>query len=109
MSNIDESLLMDFDPDINYYNNLCNENQLFNTFNSFEDFNVFNREYMDDDHLTVLCQNIRSMNRNLDNLLSLFDENLLPDVIVLTETWHDSNTPVVVPGFSLYHTVRPGP
>ena len=48
------------------------------------------------------------MNCNLDNLLCIFDENNMPDIFILTETWYDGYTPNVIPGYSGYHSVRIG-
>ena len=62
----------------------------------------------DNNCLTIFCQNIRSINRNLDSLMTLFNTTQLPDIIVLTETWHDNDSPLTVPGFVIYHTVRLG-
>ena len=55
-----------------------------------------------------MCQNIRSFNHNLDTFLCLFDNIEMPDFFIFSETWHDSNTPVMIPGYKSYHTIRPG-
>ena len=36
----------------------------------------------------------------------LFDENMMPDCFIFTETWHDGNIPILLPGYTGYHTVR---
>ena len=61
----------------------------------------------DNDHLTIFCQNM-NVNRYLTSLMTSFNDYQLPDVIVLTESWLDDVTPVIVPGFVVYSTVRPG-
>ena len=109
MAVIGESFLADFDPDDNYYNELCNQNQCFSTLNSFQDFYNFHSDSMiDNNRLTIFCQNIRSINRNLDNLLLMFDHCKIPDIFVLTETWHNNDSPLIVPGYVIYNTVRSG-
>ena len=32
----------------------------------------------------------------------------MPDVFILTETWYDGYTPIVIPGYTGYHSVRIG-
>lgn len=63
-----------------------------NYFESFSEYGSYVNNY-DKSLLNVLCLNIRSANANFDELL-LFLENYANskklDVIVLTETWHDS-------------------
>ena len=53
--------------------------------------------------------NIRSFNKNIDNLLN--DLNALsrcPDAIILTETWlNDDNKELAnIPGYIVFHTIR---
>ena len=93
---------------MNYFD-LLSENHLFSSFNSIDDFLSKNTIPLNDNNfISIICQNIRSMNRNLDNLLCIFDENNMPDIFILTETWYDGFTPNVIPGYSDYHSVRIG-
>ena len=62
----------------------------------------------DNNFLTIFSQNIRSMNKNLDSFLSMFDHNNMPDVFIFTETWHDLDTLVSIPGYRDVHTIRHG-
>ena len=48
------------------------------------------------------------MNCNLDKLLCIFDENNMPDAFILTETWYDGSSPIVIPGYIGYHSIRIG-
>ena len=48
------------------------------------------------------------MNKNLDNFLSMFPDDNIPDIFVFSETWKDSNDPVSIPGYEGYHSVREG-
>ena len=48
------------------------------------------------------------MNRNLDNFLNLFPDNNMPDIFVLSETWHNKKIPINIPGYVGFHTVREG-
>ena len=108
MDDLSEHLL-DFDPDPNYYNNNFDGNHVFSVFDGVEDFLKSNPVSIDSQNfITVFNQNIRSINQNLDNFLTLFSENTMPDVFVLSETWHDVDTPVVIPGYNSFHTVRQG-
>ena len=101
--------LLDFDPDCNYYENSITENHVFSTFPSVEDFlNSSNISVNDNNFVTILCQNIRSFNRNLDSFLAMFPANTMPDIFVFSETWHDLNTPVIIPGYTGFHTIREG-
>ena len=62
----------------------------------------------DKNFISIICQNIRSINCNLDKLLCIFNENNMPDVFVLSETWFDGFSPSIVPGYVGYHSVRIG-
>ena len=69
--------LADFDPDLNYYESAAAENQIFSTYNAVDEFISKNESiYLSNsDFITIFSQNIRSMNRNLDNFLLLFSIN----------------------------------
>lgn len=98
--------LRDNDPDINYYDNLIDQNNLFSSFNSISEFLDSNTN--DNKFLTIFSQNIRSLNCNLDNFLLLFPSNKMPDLFIFSETWHDLNTPVFIPGYDSHHITRHG-
>ena len=48
------------------------------------------------------------MNCNLDKLPCIFDENNMPDAFILTETWYDGSSPIIIPGYIGYHSIRIG-
>ena len=101
--------LLDLDPDNNYYDNNINENHIFSIYDSVNDFINKNPISLNDSNfLSVVSQNIRSINQNLDNFLCLFSDDNMPDIFILSETWHSINTPVVIPGYLGYHTIRQG-
>ena len=101
--------MIDVDPDCNYYNEVINENNIFSSFDSVEDFLSGNSiEVGNSNYITIFSQNIRSMSRNLDNFLCLFPETKMSDIFIFSETWHDTNTPVIKPGYEAYHTIRQG-
>ena len=102
-------LLRDFDPNSNYYNYAIPENHVFSTFNSVDEFLERNRISLNDsDFVTIFSQNIRSLSCNLDSFLSMFPDNNMPDIFVLSETWYDNTCPVNIPGYIEYHTIRNG-
>ena len=101
--------LNDLDPDVNYFDEIIAENNLFSTYNSIDEFISMNPiSISDKNHISIFGQNIRSFNRNLDNFLTMFPENNYPDIFVFSETWHDINNPVAIQGYKAYHTVRLG-
>ena len=101
--------LLELDPDQNYFENSINVNHVFTTYSSFDDFLNLNPVALTDNNfITIFSQNIRSLNRNLDSFLSMFPEESMPDVFIFSETWHDGNTPVNIPGYVGHHTVRQG-
>ena len=101
--------LLDIDPDENYYEESVNDNHSFSVYDSYDEFLVnYPISSNENKCLTILSQNIRSFNTNLDNFLLMFDEDSLPDVFIFSETWHKLDTPVTVPGYVGYHTVRQG-
>lgn len=64
-----------------------------NYFRSFSDF-IYSHKIINGSFLNILCCNIRSVNSNLDELLLFLEndkKNMLLDIIILTETWHDVN------------------
>ena len=107
--NDDSDWFDDQDPDINYFSEIISENCQHHTFNTIHDYMEVNSTFLNDNRfLTVFSQNIQSLNANLDYFMSLFIGHDLPDVFVLSETWHDSNTPVIIPGYTGFHTTRQG-
>ena len=100
----------DFDPDSNYFDEIITENHVFSSFNSFDDFYMNNKiSLQDPNHLSIIGQNIRSFNSNLDTFMLLFDDKNMPDILVFSETWKDIYDPIIIPGYNGYHTVRQGP
>ena len=107
--NASPDFLNDVDPDINYFDEIIAENHVFSTYNSIEDLLNSNPITLSDqNHLSIFGQNIRSLNRNLDNFMSMFSENNTPDVLVFSETWQNINNPIAIPGYVAHHTVRQG-
>ena len=99
----------DIDPDLNYFDEIISENHVFTTFNSMGDFYTMNPIPMNDNnHLSIIGQNIRSLNANLDSFLLLFNNEIMPDIFVFSETWKDTYDPIVIPGYVGHHTVRHG-
>ena len=49
---------------------------------------------------------MKSFYANSDAFFCLFDENILPDIIILTETWFKHDNTWDMNGFSSYHTIR---
>ena len=103
-----EEILDDIDPEVNYYN-IISENHSSSCFDSIDEFFSENPISLNDHNfISIICQNIRSIDCNLDKLLCVFDENNMPDVFILTETWYDGYFPTVIPGYTGYHSVRIG-
>ena len=100
--------LNEFDPDQNYYENNFSDLHNFSKYLSIDEFlesNSFNLTNINS--LSIFCQNIRSFS-NLDNFMCCFPHDKMPDVFIFSETWHDENKPINIPGYSDYHTVRSG-
>ena len=90
--------VMDIDPDLNYFDEIIANNHVFSCYDNIGDYLQANSEALSNkNYLTIFSQNIRSMNHNLDSFLSLFPDNKMPDAYVLSETWHDLDTPVNIP------------
>lgn len=75
-----------------------------NYFESFSEYNSYLNNN-NESHLNIICFNIRSVNAHFDELL-LFLENDVNnkkiDIIVLTETWHNSLfCHYMIPGYSI--------
>ena len=96
--------LADLDPDSNYYENLINENHVFSIYETVDELVSKNPvSFNDEKFISIISQNIRSLNNNLDNFLSLFSNETMPDIFIFSETWHDINTPVTIPGYLSFH------
>ena len=101
--------VLNFDPEENYYEPILRENHTFATYSSIDNFLDKNPVTSEDSNfVSIFCQNIRSLDRNLDSFLNLFPHDNMPDILILSETWHNLNTPVNIPGYTGYHTVRDG-
>ena len=101
-------VLENFDPDLNYID-IISENHIFSSYDSIDSFLSDNPiSFNDKNFISIICQNIRSMNCNLDKLLCIFEESNMPDVLILTETWYDGFSPNIIPGYDGYHSVRIG-
>ena len=60
----------------------------------------------DANYFNFLNYNIRSFTRNSDEFLCSFENNFLPDFLVLTETWANNNNVPVLQGYEGHHTFR---
>ena len=107
--NDDPDLLNDMDPDLNYFDEILSENCQCFRFNNVDEYlHSYSTLLSDNRFMTIFSQNIRSFNANLDSFLTLFPENSMPDVFIFCETWKDPFLPVLIPGYTGYHTTRQG-
>ena len=94
-----------FDPDENYFN-LAHEGSPNNQSNYFS-IEEFNSAYTSDNVISCIQYNVRSFSKNMDYFLGTFrDLNSLPDILVLSETWFESDSKTSLPNFQASHTVR---
>ena len=105
-----DDYLHELDPDMHYYNHQLHENQNFSSYKSIDSFleDNFDETNNNLNRITIVCQNIRSFDRNLDNFLELFPPDKMPDILIFSETWHDAISPIHIPGYNGYHTIRDG-
>ena len=100
--------LENFDPDLNYHD-IISANHTFSSYDGIDTFLSENPiSFNDESFISIICQNIRSMDCNLDKLLCTFDEFNMPNVLILTETWYDRFSPIIIPGYVGYHSVQTG-
>lgn len=89
----------------NSFNNIIeNLNNKTNYFESFyEYYTSVNINF--ENYLNIVCLNIRSINAHFDELLLFLENNLYYnkiDIIVLTETWHDTiSCPYKINGYNI--------
>ena len=106
MSNFAESMIDDLDPDQNYFDDVfsgtdyCNESKYF----TLSEFNKLVRQ--EPNYITLVSSNIRSFNANSDSFLSGFEDNFMPDLFVLSETWFNESNVCDIKGYSSHHTFR---
>ena len=98
MSVSDPSLLDNLDPDENFFSDFSQTDAL--TVAEFESICHSSSCH------TVFSHNIRSFNRNSDQLLALFSTAIYPEIVVCSETWFTDEYSETIDGYSAYHTVR---
>ena len=107
MSSSFDDYLNELDPDTNYFESQLDENHIFSSYFSFNEFTANNSVTLNDSNfISVFNQNIQSFNAHLDEFMLLFNEKSMPDCFIFSETWHDGHTPVLIPGYTGFHTVR---
>ena len=68
-------------------------------------FNELNENRLDD--LYIIHQNIRSFNKNIDELEVFLQQlNSTPDIVILSETWFNDENIAILPGYIDYHSYR---
>ena len=90
------------------YNDVYLENNLMDS-NQFYDINTSNNIIKNSNcrQLSIFHQNIRSFNRNCDELFIFLNQfTVCPDIIALTETWFSSDTICKFDGYVGYHVYR---
>ena len=98
-----ESFIDLLDPDLNY-DCLSDLNIDCSSYNTGEFLSLIDKKC---NNLSVLSFNIRSFFKNSDEFLACIENNNV-DVIVLTETWLNSDTEVLcnIPGYNAFHNYR---
>jgi len=69
--------------------------------------NSFSSKFASDHSVLIMHHNIRSFSKNFDEL-SVFIDSLVKkvDVLVLSETWFNSDNKIPIEGYKDYHSVR---
>ena len=108
ISDTNDNFLNDLDPDINYYQPIISQNLVFSNYRCIDEFNRSNQTLLNDSNfISIFSQNIHSFGANLDEFLLMFNENSMPDCLFFSETWHDGNEPIIIPGYNGFHIPRP--
>lgn len=97
------------DPDANYFSNLFDDLTSSQQSN-YISINDFQQNFIKDHNANsfkIITYNIRSFRANSDTMFAMFEPDLYPDVIHLTETWFQEDTSENICGFTAHHTVRP--
>ena len=85
------------DPDLNFFSGV----------NECVNYDAGRRFAQDRDNFCILHHNVRSFQRNYDELSALLDSsNLKPQVLVLSETWFTELSVVKLQCFRDYHSYR---
>ena len=92
-----DNLLESIDPDLNYFD--ASDGEFSGATSGYFSVSEFNEFLKSSSKFTCVNHNIRSCNKNLDSFLSIFEkpENF-PEVIVLTETWFETNFVINIHG-----------
>jgi len=104
----DVNFICDTNPDDSYLNSY------FSSFTSEKQSKYYSVDSINDivqstgSNLGVICYNIRSASRNLDQFLSFIASvDRYFQIMVFTETWNKDGCDMRISGFDGYHVVRP--
>lgn len=96
------------DPDIHYLEGLFDsiEASQQSLYINVTEMNKLLSEH--NEYLSFLNYNIRSFNANSDSFFSMFShQNIIPNILCLTETWFKTDSTEEIEGFSSSHVIRP--
>ena len=102
------NVLLDIDPDDNILNNLYPDNN-HSKISSYYTVQRFNDTYKNLNFFSILHTNIRSINANSDQFVSLLNSLCVHlDCFILTETWLTDNSVNTANfnGYKAYHVIR---
>ena len=107
---MDQDVWNDIDPDSNLINNIF-ANYDSATQSAYYTSDQYNSEFSENHNvLSIFQQNVRSLNNKMEDVISFFESlHKFPDILILTETWLNSNIKdsFNINGCTSYHSVRP--
>ena len=106
LTDFDEILSQSIDPDLNYFNGQYQDTANNDNSKYFSVDEFINQIKTSPSNLTLVNFNIRSFHANSDSFFCLFDDETLPEIIILTETWFDSENAWNLNGYKTFHTIR---
>ena len=107
MPEISRDFLSDLDQDINFFDSLNNDD--LNSSSKYYSIHEFNQLDLNRNlTLSIVHLNVRSFGANFDKFQALFVScNLVPDILILSETWFIHDNPRDLNGYLGHHVTRP--
>ena len=102
------SLHPNIDPDNNYFSYVSGNNDTTDECPYYYSGDYNNLCNTRSNNLRIMSFNVRSFHSNIDKFMLMFDKHSYPHILILSETWFDSETMHDLPNYVAYHTLRPG-
>ena len=98
-------IFSDIDPDCNYFSDIFQDigSDLHSKYETVETYSL---KAQNSENFTCMSYNIRSFLANSDSFFSIFTDNGMPNILVITETWFNPSSTREIDGYKSFHVCR---